>query len=152
VSTSAITHATPAAFIANEESRNSYEAIAADFLETDVDVFIGGGLDHFSKREDGQDLTKTLEANGYTVTRSMDEIASITSGKLAAFTAPVHNPSIINGRGDMLPVATKKALELLDQDEDGFFIMIEGSQIDWGGHANDEQYVIIEALNLTDAK
>jgi alkaline phosphatase len=148
VSTSAITHATPAAFIANEESRNSYEAIAADFLKTDIDVFIGGGLNHFSKREDGRDLTKELEANGYAIATDMGGVESHSTGKLAAFTAPEHNPSVINGRGDMLPKATKKALELLSEDEDGFFIMIEGSQIDWGGHANDQEYVITETLDF----
>jgi len=54
VSTSAVTHATPASFIAHQESRNMYEEIAADFLKTDIDVFIGGGIDHFSKRQDGR--------------------------------------------------------------------------------------------------
>ena len=48
----------------------------------------------------------------------------------------------------MLQVATLKALELLSNDEDGFFIMIEGSQPDWGGHANDETYLVQETLDL----
>jgi alkaline phosphatase len=151
VSSSSITHATPASFIANDESRNNYEAIAADFLKTDIDVFIGGGLDHFSKREDGRDLTKDLETNGYTVTSTVEQFIAHKSGKLAAFTAPVHNPNVLNGRGDMLPLATKKAIELLDQNEKGFFLMIEGSQIDWGGHANDQEYVITETLDFDKA-
>ncbi|MDX9948545.1 MAG: alkaline phosphatase, partial [Bacteroidales bacterium] len=45
VSTSSVTHATPASFIAHQQSRGSYEDIAADFLRTDIDVFIGGGYD-----------------------------------------------------------------------------------------------------------
>lgn len=151
VSTSAITHATPASFIANEVSRNDYEAIAADFLATDIDVFIGGGLDHFNKRKDGRDLTKDLEANGYTVLSGPEAFTSHTSGKLAAFTAPGHNPRYLDDRGEMLPLATAKALELLDEDEDGFFIMIEGSQIDWGGHANDEEYVLTETMDFFNA-
>ena len=57
VSTSAITHATPASFVAHQPSRNYYEAIAADFLKTNIDVFIGGGYKHFAQRTDGQDLT-----------------------------------------------------------------------------------------------
>jgi len=148
VSSSAITHATPASFIANEVSRNDYEAIAADFLTTDIDVFIGGGLDHFTKREDGRDLTKELEAKGYSVATDISQLAAHTSGKLAALTAPVHNPNMLEGRDEMLPFATGKALELLKQDGNGFFVMIEGSQIDWGGHANDEEYVLQETLDF----
>jgi alkaline phosphatase len=71
-----------------------------------------------------------------------------TSGKLAAFTAPGHNPNMLEGREEMLPRATGKALELLSQNENGFFIMIEGSQIDWGGHANDQDYVVTETLDF----
>lgn len=148
VSTSSITHATPASFIANEVSRNDYEAIAADFLNTDIDLFIGGGLDHFTKREDGRDLTRELEEKGYTVATDISQVAAHTSGKLAALTAPVHHPNMLEGRDDMLQFATGKALELLSEDEDGFFVMIEGSQIDWGGHANDEAYVLQETLDF----
>jgi len=148
VSTSAITHATPASFIANEVSRNDYEAIAADFLKTDIDLFIGGGLDHFKNRKDGRDLTVELEENGYTVATNIDEFVSHKHGKLAALTAPVHNPPAAEGRDDMLPFATKKALSLLSQDEDGFFVMIEGSQIDWGGHANNKEYMLSETLDF----
>ncbi len=151
VATSTITHATPATFIANDTSRGNYEAIALDFLLTDIDVFIGGGLDNFTKREDGRDLTKELEEKGYTVTRSMGELAGVTDGKLAAFTAEGSNPRATEGRGDMLAIATKKALELLSQNEKGFFIMIEGSQIDWGGHDNDQDYVVTETLDFDKA-
>lgn len=151
VSTSGITHATPASFIANEESRNDYEAIAADFLKTDIDVFIGGGLSHFTEREDGRDLTAELVENGYTVTTTLDDCMTHSSGKLAAFTADGHNPSMLEGRGDMLQKSTGKALELLSQNQKGFFIMIEASQIDWGGHANDQEYVITETLDFDEA-
>lgn len=71
VSSSAITHATPASFIAHQAGRSSYEEIAADFLKTDIDVFIGGGLEHFSKRKDGRNLLKELENKGYQVETEM---------------------------------------------------------------------------------
>ena len=48
----------------------------------------------------------------------------------------------------MLPVATGKALELLSEDGDGFFVMVEGSQIDWGGHDNNQEYVLQETLDF----
>lgn len=148
VSTSSITHATPAAFIAHEHSRKNYEAIAADFLDTDIDLFIGGGYDHFANRDDGLNLADSLKAKGYHVTTTIDEVAAIENGKLAGFTAPVHNPRYSEGRGDMLPVATEKAIDLLSKNDHGFFLMIEGSQIDWGGHANDIDYVVEEMLDF----
>jgi alkaline phosphatase len=148
VSTSAITHATPASFIANQESRGMYEAIAADFLKTDIDVFIGGGRNNFASREDGSNLLDELKRKGYQVEFNVDSLDHIKDGKLACLTADEHNPPVHEGRGDMLQVATSKALELLSDNENGFFIMIEGSQPDWGGHANNETYVIQETLDL----
>lgn len=147
VSTSAITHATPAAYIAHQDSRSSYEAIAADFLKTDIDVFIGGGYNHFAKREDGKDLVKELERKGYTVLQDLNAISKFTSGKLAGLTAPEHNGRVAE-RGDMLQVATKSALRILNNNKKGFFIMIEGSMIDWAGHANDITYTVEDMLDF----
>ncbi|MCP3931764.1 MAG: alkaline phosphatase [Bacteroidetes bacterium] len=150
VSTSAITHATPASFIAHQKKRSMYEEIAADFLNTDVDVIIGGGYAHFAERKDGRDLTKELAAKDYKVLRSMSELKGISAGKVAAFTAPTHNGRIAE-RGDFLPVATQKAIELLKNDRDGFFLMVEGSQIDWGAHQNNTTYVVEEMLDFDKA-
>ena len=150
VSTSAITHATPASFIAHQAARSSYEAIAADFLNTDVDVFIGGGYKHFTDREDGRNLVKDLEAKGYKVLQHMDEIASVNSGKLAGLTASEHNGRIAE-RGNMLPVATRTALNILKNNKKGFFIMIEGSQIDWAGHAKNTTYAVEDMLDFDKA-
>ncbi len=132
VSTSAITHATPASFIAHQVSRDNYEAIAADFLKTDIDVFIGGGIKHFAARQDKRDLLKELRQKGYQVVFSMDSIKNIKRGKLAGLTAKEHNPSMLDGRGDMLPASTQTALNILSENKKGFFLMVEGSQIDWG--------------------
>ncbi len=151
VSTSAITHATPASFIAHEHDRNSFEAIAHDFLDTDIDVFIGGGMDHFAKRSDGINLIDSLKAKGYQFADNITDAEKVLSGKLAALTAPDHLPSVNNGRGDMLPRATAASIRLLSQDPDGFFLMVEGSQIDWGGHNNDISYLTSEAVDFDDA-
>ena len=147
VSTSAITHATPASYIAHQGSRGSYEDIAADFLKTDIDVFIGGGYKHFTQRADKRDLPLELKQKGYQVVRSMDEIAKVKSGKLAGLTADEHNEVFPQRKMD-LPLSTETALNILDQNEKGFFIMIEGSQIDWGGHANNTIYVVNEMLDF----
>ncbi|WP_319502199.1 alkaline phosphatase [uncultured Draconibacterium sp.] len=147
VSTSAITHATPASFIAHQPSRNMYEAIAADFLNTDIDVFIGGGNDHFTKRKDGRNLANELKEKGYTVETDIKKIAKVKSGKLAGLTAGVHNGRM-EERGDMLPVATSTALNILDNNDKGFFLMVEGSQIDWGGHASSTVYIVEDMLDF----
>lgn len=150
VSTSAITHATPASFIAHQAARSSYEAIAADFLKTDIDVFIGGGYKHFTQREDGRNLVKDLEAKGYKVLQNMDEIKNVKSGKLAGLTAPEHNGRVAE-RGNMLPDATRTALNILSNNKKGFFIMIEGSQIDWAGHAKNTSYTVEDMLDFDKA-
>ena len=147
VSTSAITHATPASYIAHQGSRGSYEDIAADFLKTDIDVFIGGGYKHFTQRADKRDLTLELKQKGYQVMRNMDEIAKVKSGKLAGLTADEHNEVFPKRKMD-LPLSTETALNILDQNKNGFFIMIEGSQIDWGGHANNTIYIVNEMLDF----
>lgn len=151
VSTSSITHATPASFIAHQSSRGSYEDIAMDFLKTDIDVFIGGGYDHFAKRKDKLNLIDSLKFRGYEVDTSMNMIVGSASGKLAGFTAPVHNPYRLKGRGDMLPVSSRKAIEILNRNPKGFFLMIEGSQIDWAGHANAADTLVDETLDFDKA-
>lgn len=147
VSTSSITHATPASFISHQAGRSMYEEIAADFLKTDIDVFIGGGIDHFSKRKDGRNLMNELKSKGYQVETDMKQIEKVTKGKLAGLTAPEHNGRIAE-RGDMLPVATKTAINILDNNKKGFFLMVEGSQIDWGGHASNTVYVVEDMLDF----
>jgi alkaline phosphatase len=148
VASSAITHATPAAFIAHQPSRNMAEAIALDFLGTDIDVFIGGGRDHFEKREDGRNLSKELEAGGYKIAYTLEEVTQTGSGKLAALLAPNSPPSILGGRDDMLPGGTETAISILSQNPGGFFLMVEGSQIDWEAHSNNVQGVVAEILDF----
>jgi alkaline phosphatase len=147
VSTSAITHATPASYIAHQGSRGSYEDIAADFLKTDIDVFIGGGWKHFTQRADKRDLSTELQKKGYRVLRDMDQIAQVKSGRLAGLTADDHNNPVPN-REMNLPLSTQTALNILSQNKQGFFIMIEGSQIDWGGHQNNTGYIVREMLDF----
>jgi alkaline phosphatase len=147
VSTSTITHATPASFIAHQPNRNMYENIAADFLKTDIDVFIGGGRDHFIKRRDGRNLVDELKHNGYQYAVNIDEIKKIKSGKLAGLIED-SDAGRFEHRKDMLPVATKTALNILSKNENGFFLMVEGSQIDWGGHAGSTVYIVEDMLDF----
>lgn len=148
ISTSSVTHATPASFIAHQLSRNNYEGIAADFLKTEVDVVIGGGADHFNKRSDSLDLLRQLTEAGYLVTHDLNQIDPTGSAPFYVFTAKGHNPRFSEGRENMLPDATELAARALDARQKGFFLMVEGSMIDWGGHAQDQDYIIEETLDF----
>lgn len=150
VATSTITHATPASFIAHAESRNDYEGIALQFLKTDIDVFIGGGSVHFIKRLDQRNLTKTLKKKGYSICQSISELDTCTSDKIAGLVYEASPPSMLDGRGNMLSLSTKKALEVLDRNEKGFFLMVESSQIDWANHQNSISYSIREMIDFDD--
>jgi alkaline phosphatase len=151
VSTSSVTHATPASFIAHQSNRGSYEDIATDFLKTDIDVFIGGGYDHFAKRADKLNLIDSLKFRGYEVDTSLNLILKSASPRLAGFTAPLQNPYRLKGRGDMLPLATGKAISILRNNPKGFFLMIEGSEIDWAAHANVADTVVDETIDFDNA-
>jgi len=147
VSTSAITHATPASFIAHASSRSSYEDIAADFLKTNIDVFIGGGIKNFEDRKDGKNLSKELKDKGYQVLYNIEDIQKIKSGKLAGFTAQEHDAPMPE-RGEILVPATQTAINLLSQGNKGFFLMIEGSEIDFLAHENKTPGVVLETLDF----
>ncbi len=150
VATSTITHATPASFIAHVESRNDYERIAWQFLETDIDVFVGGGAVHFSERLDQRNLTFDLAKKGYELCYSMEALDTATSDKIAGLVYEGSPPTMLEGRRDMLSKSTKKALEVLSRNENGFFLMVEASQIDWGNHQNNIAYQTLEVVDFDD--
>lgn len=147
VSTCDITDATPSSFIAHQLKRSMHEEIALDFMKTPVDVVIGGGRKYFEKRKDGLNLLDSLRKKGYQVQSTLD-VDGITKGPLVALYADENPIKVMEGRGDALLKSTKKSLEILNQNKKGFFVMIEGSQIDWGGHANDADYAITEMVDF----
>jgi alkaline phosphatase len=151
IATCSMTHATPGSFIAHQKSRYLEEEIAAEYLNTDIDLIIGGGRRFFSSRKDGRNLVALMTANGYQVKETLAEVKEVKEGKLAAFLADNHMNSMIEGRGDYLPQASDVAFRLLSKNEKGFFLMIEGSQIDWGGHNNDTRYIMTEMQDFDNA-
>ncbi|MCU0457211.1 MAG: alkaline phosphatase [Bacteroidales bacterium] len=148
LSTSAVTHATPASFVAHNAGRGNYEDIAVDFLKGTADIFIGGGEDHFRNREDGKDLAVPLKEQGYDVVYTLDDLRKSSSPKIAGLLAKEHMPTAAEGRMGILAEMTRKTIEILSKDEDGFFMMVEGSMIDWGGHAKDFNYTASEVIDL----
>lgn len=150
VATSSITHATPASFIAHQLNRKMYEEIALDFLNTDIDVFIGGGKNNFDKRNDGLNLLDSLKNRGYSVLDNQSDITEFSGDKLAGFIAKKH-PKGISERGNVLVPSTNKAIEILSKNENGFFLMVEGSQIDWAAHDNNTSNLMKEVADFDKA-
>ncbi len=152
VATYAVTHATPAAFMGHTESRNQQDLIAEQFLDTNVDVFFGGGQKYFMQRADSLDLVGKLQEKGYTIATSLEEIADIKEGKVGVLAARKGLPTMLKGRGNFLPEATTKALEILTanakKNKSGFFLMVEGSQIDGEAHANNIEGVVAEIVDF----
>lgn len=144
VATTDITDATPAAFTAHQPSRKLQQEIAAEFLLSGVDVFIGAGKEHFTNRKDERDLLDELHKKGYQVSSNIDEITRIKTGKLAGFLT--ETPAQV--RGDQLTRTALTAIDILKQNKKGFFLMIEGSKIDDGGHGNNIDVVINEMIDF----
>ena len=151
VSTSAITHATPASFVAHNSGRGNTEEIAVDFLNGTIDVFIGGGEDHFRNRKDGADLTLKLKEQGFDVVYTPEDMVKSGSPKLAALLAKEHMPPVTEGRQGLLAEMTRKAIETLGKNKKGFVLMVEASQIDWAGHENNLAYLVAETVDLDQA-
>ncbi len=142
VTTCGLTHATPASFYAHQNNRYLDKEIAEDFYGGFIDIAIGGGFPVFD--------TARLHRNGYaTYMYSKDDFKTIdTSDFVAFYDTAMHPAKYSDGRGHFLKDATMAAIRNLQKNENGFFLMIEGSQIDWGGHDNDADYVINEALDF----
>ena len=139
-----ITHATPAAFLAHSIHRRNYEEIAEGIVNTNPTLFIGGGRDRFERRSDNRNLSDSLRARGFQVLYTLEAIQRTQNPKIAGLLWDRHPPNMANGRGEFLKPATQKAIELLNQNSRGFFLMVESAQIDWLGHDNDFEALVEE--------
>ncbi len=127
-----INHATPAAFLAHNESRRNYKQLTQSYLESNADVLLGGGQKYFSKEQLAQ-----FTAKGYRHLTDLNQLASVESPPVIGLFAKKQLPWEKNSPKGRLSQLTKKALELLNQNEKGFVLLVEGSLIDWAGHNND---------------
>jgi alkaline phosphatase len=153
-----IVHATPAAFYAHIDSRDKYDAIADQLVASPFDLFVGGGgHKHFaaSLRKDGRDLYAEAESKGFRVVRSGEEFLALKPGRrvLANLPGDVFDealPYVKDRRpGDPgLERIVAKSIELLAANPKGFFILVEGGQVDWACHANDTGALIDNLLEL----
>ena len=146
IATSYITHATPASFVAKNINRNNYEEIATDFANCEkVDLLIGGGRKHFNNRSDSLDLIEKMKSDGWNYYDTLINIDTNTE-KLLVLADDNHLPSYPQ-RSEFLPDVTSIALKNL-KNENGFFLMIEGSQIDFACHNNDSTYLVNEMIDF----
>lgn len=147
VASSSIVHATPASFAAHNRLRSNYEEIAADMSDSGVDLMIGGGKAFFDRREsDERNLYSEMKDNGYQVSDYFEtDFKDLDTAKMgekwAYFTADKEPLSYEAGRDYLVP-ASDIAMSFLENKSEGggFFLMIEGSQIDWAGHANNFEF------------
>ena len=147
ISLTSITHATPAAFYAHVVDRDMHEDIAEQFTNTKIDFVAGGGRQFFNKRADGKNLfAKLLDNNYYLDTLQLSK--TVSNKPHAYILADDGLPAIIEGRKDFLNEATSMALNYFDEKKKPFFMMIEGSFIDWGGHAENADMLITEVADF----
>ncbi len=147
VVTSSIVGATPASFYAHMKSRYDYEEVATLLPQSDIDFFAGGGLQFFNDRKDKKNLLIELEMSGFQVD-TMKLPVEVSEKKHAIILGKDGMPKMSEGRGNFLSDATTLAIEKLSANKEGFFLMVEGSQIDWGCHDMDVDYLIDEQLDF----
>jgi alkaline phosphatase len=147
ISSGDITDATPAAFYAHQPERNWSDKIAADFLNSKVEVLIGPNRKSFTENSDKQLLGK-LQQKGYEFLPGLDELKQAKPGKKLVLVADSVTRPVLKGRADMLKTSLEQSIRLLSSNKKGFFIMAEGAQVDYGGHDNNLPYVVTELLDL----
>lgn len=176
VVTCSLTHATPAAFASHVQSRKMDEAIAKQIAESDFDVLFGGGRAWFlpapgdelpkeldkipdaygnkessaGQRSDGVNLLDVLRKR-MPVAETSDEFYDLGETDSAAALLYSLHPPAVTERSVTLAELTDKALQILSRDSDGFFLMIEGSQIDWAGHKNNKDWLADEVVDFDNA-
>ncbi|MFB6231222.1 MAG: alkaline phosphatase [Salinibacter sp.] len=159
VTTTRITHATPAGFGINMPARWSEDKIAAQYLEREYDVLMGGGQRHFDpdQRGDGRDLYQDFEDKGYTVARSKQDLSYWGhEGSILGTFYNTHLPYVLDHQNipahqeqvPRLPAMTDAALQRLDQNDDGFLLQIEGGRVDHGAHEDDTGGLIYDQIEF----
>ncbi len=151
VATCEIMHATPADFAAHYPDRKNYDILSKQMIYNNIDVVLGGGYKYLEPdgRKDKQDLIKVIKEMGYDYVTTPQELNQTNASQIwGSFASTAlkydmdHNPQEELGLAEM----TSKAITTLSRNQKGFFLMVEGSKIDWAAHANDPVGVISDVL------
>lgn len=154
-----LNHATPAAFYAHQESRNNYYDIGLELIDSNFDYFTGGALKQTTgKDKDKEDLYALAEKAGYKVVKTQAEAEALkaSDGKAIVIDEHLADGDAMSYEVDRqdnewaLADYVEKGIEVLDNDN-GFFMMVEGGKIDWACHANDATSTIADTIALDNA-
>lgn len=134
-----INHATPASYYAHQINRGMDAEILEDLYANGPEVFVAGGNKLLS--------IEKLEKAGYKYVNNIGDLQAQENGKVACVLATEDMPNALE-RGNEITLGTAEAIRLLEKNEKGFFLMIEGSQIDWAGHGNNADYMLAEMQDI----
>ena len=163
VTTVQMAHATPASFATHVSDRDNMLEIARQYIAADVDVLMGGGEDEFlpggesgcypepGERGDGSNLVSQAEEAGYKYICNAEELAAVDVSNTAKLLGLFADEELARPFSPSLTEMTVKAVEILSQNPNGFFLMVEGGQIDWAGHANDAAWAMETTLGFDSA-
>ncbi len=160
VTTSGITDATPAAFAAHVDNRAREAVIAEQLIKADVDILFGGRKVFFlpesekGKRKDGRNLLMEAKQGGYQIAETSEEMKGAGGKKILGLFNNDNMLFEIDRKGSKEPSLadmTAKALEVLGQTKEGFFLMVEGGRIDHAAHHNDGAAMIVDTIAFDDA-
>lgn len=162
VATSNVQHATPAAYSAHWPDRNQYNEIAEQQVYQDLDVVFGGGrkylrpVAHGGARTDGEDLIQVLKDRGYAIVETREDMLRTQASKVWGLFAEDAmerdlDRTVFAPWEPSLAEMTAKAIHILSRHPNGFFLFVEGSQVDWASHGNDPVGVVTELLAFHDA-
>ncbi|WP_273804975.1 alkaline phosphatase [Providencia rettgeri] len=160
ISTSEFMHATPADFSAHDPSRKSYDNLTEQIVYNNLDVILGGGAKYLKpeNRADKEDMAKILSSRGYSIVNTPKQLDTFSGKKLVGVFGKTDKHTALSYDLDRDPALepslaqmTQKAIDVLSQNPDGFFLMIEGSKVDWAAHANDPVGIISDVLAFDDA-
>jgi alkaline phosphatase len=157
-----VTHATPAGFCVNVKNRGSEQEIADQYLEIGLDVIMGGGTEHFSAetRKDKKDMFAAFKAKGYQIAKTRQEMQNTNDNQpiIGIFTQggipyaiDRENDSELKKNTPSLAEMSKKAIDILSKNKDGFVLQIEGGKVDWAAHANDVAGLLYDQLAFDEA-
>jgi len=156
IATSAITHATPAGFAGHVPARETEARIAEQLLERRVDVLLGGGLAYFipqskaeSRRQDERNLLYEARDDGYAVFHKKEDMLSVDRNRMLGLFAP--EGMVTKPPEPSLAEMTAKAISVLRKNGKGFFLLVEGSQIDWAIHEKNFDKTVKQILDFDQA-
>ena len=146
IATSTIVHATPASYYSKVKSRYDYDEIASQLSKSNINFFVGGGEKYFNDRRDKRNLMD--EMDDYLFANSLESFIRINSNKIGFLTDFDEPIGKHEGRKPSLEDIVQATVQKLSSFNKPFFLLVEGSQIDWGGHDNDSEHMISEMLEF----